>query len=85
MALLVLIITGALLGWIATIIVRVEDRAGILTHMAIGIASAVVAGLFTNSGSFIGGLSATAFVVALLASSAVLAGYVFLRRKTASQ
>lgn len=85
MALLVLIFTGALLGWIATIIVRVEDRGGILTHVAVGVIGAVVAGVLTNSGSILGGLSAVSFLAALLGASLVLAAYVILRRRLASQ
>lgn len=85
MALLVLILTGGLLGWIATIISRVEDRGGILTHMLIGLAAAVVVGVLLNSGSFIGGLSAAAFIGALVGASLVLTAYVVWRRKAVSE
>lgn len=85
MALLVLILMGALIGWIATIIVRVEDRAGILKHIAIGVVGALAVGLFANGGGFIGGLSAIACIAALVGSSALLAGYVLLQRRTQSE
>ncbi len=84
MALLVLIFTGTLLGWIATIVTRIEDRGGILRHIAIGVVGAVVAGVLTNSGSLIGGLSAMSFVIALIGASLLLAAYVMLRNRTAS-
>ena len=85
MALLVLTLMGGLLGWIATIIVRIEDRGGILKHVAIGVVSAVVAGLFANSWAFLGGLSAIACMVALLASSALLTAFVLFNQRTQSE
>ena len=85
MALLVLTFMGALLGWIATIIARIEDRGGVLSHVAIGVLSAVVAGIFANSGSFLGGLSALACIAAMVSASVVLAGVVYLRRRKISE
>ncbi len=85
MALLVLTFMGALLGWIATIIARIEDRRGVLSHVGIGIAASVIVGLFVNSGSFIGGLSALACVAALVSASAILAGVVYLRQRRISE
>lgn len=82
MALLVLTFLGGLLGWVATIIARIEDRRGVLSHVGIGIAAAVIVGLFVNSGSFIGGLSALACIAALVSASAVLAGVVYIRRNS---
>ncbi|WP_394730415.1 hypothetical protein [Altererythrobacter sp. GH1-8] len=85
MALLVLILMGSLIGWIATIIVRIEDRAGILKHIAIGVTGALVVGLFANGGAFMGGLNAVACVAALAGASALLAGFVFLQQRTQSE
>jgi uncharacterized membrane protein YeaQ/YmgE (transglycosylase-associated protein family) len=84
MALLVLTFMGGLLGWIATIIARIEDRSGILVHVGIGIASSLIAGLIANSGGFIGGLSVLACVIAMASASASLTGVIYLRRMKAS-
>ncbi|XUU61554.1 hypothetical protein ACRAQ6_04595 [Erythrobacter sp. HA6-11] len=85
MALLVLTFMGALLGWIATIIARIEDRGGVLTHVGIGAVVAVISGILANSGSFIGGLSALACIAALVSASAVLAGFVYVRERRISE
>lgn len=85
MALLVLILIGSLLGWIATIITRTEDRRGILSHVGIGVAGALVIGVLSNSGSIIGGLSAIAFLAAMVGAGTMLAGYSYWHRRQLSE
>ena len=79
MALLVLIIAGALLGWLASILARNESAGEILRQIGIGMVASLVAGLFVNSGTVLGGLSlmalgagAGAAIVLLLAYHALL-------------
>jgi len=85
MALLVLTLMGSVIGWIATIIARIEDRGGILKHIAIGMIAAVVIGIIANDGGFLGGLSAMACVAAFIGSSAFVAGIVLLNQRMRSQ
>ncbi len=75
MALLVLIMLGGLLGWIATIVTRTNPVRAILRQMGIGIAVALISGLLANSGSVLGGLSWLALVIAVLATVAALTVY----------
>ncbi len=75
MALLLLVILGATLGWLTTILTRVEDRNGVLLHVAIGAAASVAGGLITNNGSIIGGLSLVALLVGIGSGVAALVGY----------
>jgi len=84
MALILLILIGAVLGWLSSIVTRTEDRNGVLTEVGIGVASSLVAGLLANNGSIIGGLSATALLAALAGTIAVLVAYYLYRRNRAN-
>ena len=75
MALLVLIILGASLGWVASILARTGAPGSILRQIALGVAIALVAGLMSNTGSLLGGLSLLALGVASGAAAAALALY----------
>ncbi|MBV7265364.1 hypothetical protein [Erythrobacter ani] len=75
MALLVLIVMGATLGWLASIIARTEQSGQILRQISIGIAATLIIGLIANSGTFIGGLSLVALGSALVAGVAALVLY----------
>lgn len=75
MALLLLIVIGASAGWLSSIIMRTEEAGTILRQVALGMIAAVVVGLFTNSGTFLGGLSLIALGSGVAASMAALAIY----------
>lgn len=84
MALILLTLIGAVLGWLSSIVTRTEDRNGVLTEVGVGVASSLVAGLLANNGSIIGGLSATALLAALAGTIAVLVAYYLYRRNRAN-
>jgi uncharacterized membrane protein YeaQ/YmgE (transglycosylase-associated protein family) len=46
MGFLFMIIIGAILGWLTTIVLRIEAPRGILLNVAAGVAGALVMGLF---------------------------------------
>jgi uncharacterized membrane protein YeaQ/YmgE (transglycosylase-associated protein family) len=75
MALLVLILIGALLGWLASILARTEEPGEILRQIGIGMVAALVAGLIVNGGSLLGGLSLASLGAALAAAVVLLALY----------
>ncbi len=75
MALLVLIILGGLLGWIASIISRTEATGAILRQMGIGMAVSLISGSLANKGSPIGGLLLFGLGTAVVATIAALAAY----------
>jgi uncharacterized membrane protein YeaQ/YmgE (transglycosylase-associated protein family) len=75
MALLVLIVLGITLGWLASIIGRTEDAGEILRQAAVGCGAALVSGLIANGGVVLGGLSLLALGIALAATIAVLVLY----------
>jgi uncharacterized membrane protein YeaQ/YmgE (transglycosylase-associated protein family) len=72
MALLVLIVLGATLGWLASILARTEAPASILRQVALGLGASVVAGEIANDGTIIGSLSFFALGVASATCVAVL-------------
>lgn len=84
MALIVLIVLGALLGWVASILARTEDAGEIVRQMGLSLLASLIAGLIANSGTALGGLSLMALGAASVASVLVLVLYhVVLRRSAA--
>jgi uncharacterized membrane protein YeaQ/YmgE (transglycosylase-associated protein family) len=75
MALLVLIVLGATLGWLASILARTEAPGAILRQIALGLMVSVVAGEIANGGTIIGSLSFLGLGVALVASGVALVLY----------
>lgn len=73
MALILLIVVGGVLGWLASIVTRSDDPQGLSLNVAVGIAGALLSGLAANSGPILAGLSATALLVAIAGSTAFLA------------
>jgi uncharacterized membrane protein YeaQ/YmgE (transglycosylase-associated protein family) len=81
MALLVLIVLGATLGWLASILARTEASGAILRQVALGLAVSVVAGEIANEGTMIGSLSFLGLGVALAATGVTLVLYHAIARK----
>lgn len=75
MALLVLILLGATLGWLASILARTEAPGSILRQIGLGLAVSVVAGEIANDGTMVGSLSLIGLGVALAASLIALVLY----------
>lgn len=75
MALAVLIVIGALLGWTASILARTEAGGEIVRQIAIGLVASLVVGLFMNNGTMLGGLSLLALGSAIGAAILLLAIY----------
>ena len=83
MALLVLIVLGATMGWLASILARSEAPAAILRQIALGVAVSVVAGEIANDGTMIGSLSFLSLGVALALTGAALVLYHAIARRKA--
>lgn len=75
MALLVLIVLGGSLGWLASILARSEAPGDILRQIALGMAVSVVTGEIANDGTMIGSLSLVSLGIALAATGAALVLY----------
>lgn len=81
MALLVLIVLGATLGWLASILARTEAPGAILRQVALGVIVSVVAGEIANEGTMIGSLSFLGLGIALVATGVALVLYHALARR----
>ena len=68
MGLLILIVVGALLGWLATIILRIEDGRGILANALIGVLGSLITGMIAGNGAVLGTVSGVALLWAVLGS-----------------
>lgn len=78
MGVMFLIVAGAILGWLAAIVMRAESRQAILLNVGAGIAGAFIAGLLLNpllgGHSLLGGrYDVLALVIALVGSVLFLA------------
>ena len=81
MALLLLIVVGALLGWLASIILRIEDGRGILANAVAGVFGALVAGLIAGNGAVLGAVSGTSLLWAVLGSIVVIGLFNLVRQR----
>ncbi len=75
MALLVLIVLGATLGWLASILARTEAPGAILRQIAGGVIVSLVAGGIANGGTMLGSLSFLGLGIALASTAVVLVLY----------
>ncbi len=81
MALLVLIVLGATLGWLASILARTEAPGVILRQMALAMVVSVVAGEIANDGAMIGSLSVVSLGIALASTGGALVLFHALRAR----
>ena len=65
MALIILINLGALLGWLGSIVLRLEIPGAVLRMVLVGIVASLTAGLIANGGTFLGSLSWLGFGAAV--------------------
>lgn len=75
MALILLIMLGALLGWLGSIALRFEIPGAVLRMMLVGIVTSLIAGLITNGGTFLGSLTWLATGVAAGVTMPAIVGY----------
>jgi len=82
MGIILWIIFGALVGWIASIIMKTDPEQGTLLNIVVGVVGAVVGGWLMSAfgGSGISGFNLYSFVVALLGAIVFIAGVKALRR-----
>lgn len=75
MGLIILVVTGALLGWLGTIALKIEDGRAIFRNVMAGIAGSLVVGVATSGGVFIGALRASTLLWAMLGAIIVIGLY----------
>lgn len=85
MGLLILIIIGGILGWLASIVMRTDGQQGLLLNIVVGIVGAFLAGLVLNpligGGNIMNGdYSISSLLVSFLGAVVLLAIVNFFRR-----
>ena len=81
MGLLILVVVGALLGWLATIILRIEDGRSILANALVGVLGSLVTGLIAGNGAVFGTVSGVALLWAVLGSVVAIGGFNLIRQR----
>jgi uncharacterized membrane protein YeaQ/YmgE (transglycosylase-associated protein family) len=83
MGLIIWLIIGGVVGWLASIIMRTNGQQGILLNIVVGIVGAFLGGLIMGRGTINNsGLSVTTFLVSLLGAVILLAIVNLVRRGT---
>jgi len=81
MGIIMWLIVGGVIGWLASIIMRTDAQQGIFLNIAVGIVGAFIGGLMLTGGSINNvGLTLTSFLVSLLGAIVLLAIVNLVRR-----
>jgi uncharacterized membrane protein YeaQ/YmgE (transglycosylase-associated protein family) len=73
MGIIVWLIVGGIIGWLASIIMRTDAQQGILLNIVVGIVGAFIGGLIFSGGNINNGLTLYSFLVSLLGAVVLLA------------
>jgi uncharacterized membrane protein YeaQ/YmgE (transglycosylase-associated protein family) len=81
MGLILWLIIGGVIGWIASMIMRTDAQQGIVLNIIVGIVGAFIGGLILSGGSINNApLTLTSFIVSLLGAIVLLAIVNLVRR-----
>ena len=73
MGIIVWLVVGGIIGWLASIIMRTDAQQGILLNIVVGIVGAFIGGLIFSGGNINNGLTLYSFLVSLLGAVILLA------------
>ena len=73
MGIILWLIVGGIVGWLASIIMRRDAQQGILLNIVVGIVGAFIGGLIFGGGSINDGISLTSVLFSLLGAIILLA------------
>ena len=80
-SLIIWLVIGGVIGWLASIIMRTDAQQGIFLNIIVGIIGAFIGGLIINGGNFgNAGLDIKSFLVSLLGAIILLAIVNLVRR-----
>ena len=81
MGIIIWLIVGGIVGWLASIIMRTDAQQGILLNIVVGVVGAFIGGMIFNGGDINNApLSLTAFLVSLVGAVILLAIVNLVRR-----
>ena len=82
MGIIVWLIVGGIVGWLASLITRTDAQQGIILNIVVGVIGAVLAGLLLGKGNINQGLSIETFLWSLIGAVILLAIVNLIRRGT---
>ncbi|MGE4411673.1 MAG: GlsB/YeaQ/YmgE family stress response membrane protein [Sphingomonadales bacterium] len=80
MGLIIWLIMGGVIGWLASLVMRTDAQQGILANIVVGIVGAFIGGLLVSGGSINQGVSLSSFLVSLVGAIILLALVNLIRR-----
>lgn len=86
MNILVWIIFGAVVGWVASMLTKTDQQFGAIANILIGIVGAFIGGMISQSlgGSGVTGFNIMSFIVALIGAVILLGLYHLIARRPAN-
>jgi uncharacterized membrane protein YeaQ/YmgE (transglycosylase-associated protein family) len=82
MGLIIWLIVGGIIGWLASLVMRTDAQQGILGNIVVGIVGAFIGGLLVSGGSINEGISIASFIVSLVGAIILLAIVNLIRRRS---
>lgn len=80
MGLIIALIVGGIIGWLASIVMRTDAQQGVLLNIIVGIVGAFLAGLIVNGGTINDEIDVTSILVSFLGAVVLLAIVNLIRR-----
>ena len=77
---IVWLVVGGVVGWLASLVMRTDAQQGILLNIVVGIVGAFIGGLIFSGGSINQGLTVYSFIVSLVGAIILLAVVNLVRR-----
>lgn len=80
LGIIIWLIVGGIVGWLASLIMRTDAQQGILLNIVVGIVGAFLAGLILGGGTINQGITLESFLYSLLGAVVLLAIVNLIRR-----
>lgn len=80
MGLIIWLIVGGVIGWLASLVMRTNAQQGLLLNIVVGIVGAFIGGLVISGGSINNSISMMSFIVSLAGAIVLLAIVNLIRR-----
>jgi uncharacterized membrane protein YeaQ/YmgE (transglycosylase-associated protein family) len=80
MNILIWLVIGGVIGWLASLVMRTNAQQGILLNIVVGIVGAFIGGLIFTGGSINDGVTLYSFIISLLGAIILLAIVNLIRR-----
>lgn len=79
--LIVILLLGATLGWLGSVLLRQESRRAIVLNLGLGMGGALLASLLVEGTSLLSGVGMGALIAAFIGAVALVAGHAMLGRQ----